>query len=96
MRNSWQGESWLEQARWGILMWLLVGALLTAIQYLPRSVDGAITLSALNPLWALVVKLDPAKPPVASFADLQSMGMDPASKYLPPLNLLNLIKPLQS
>ena len=72
----------------GILVWLLVGVLLTAMQYLPRSVDGAITLSDSNPLGALAVEYDPTEPPVASFADLRVTGTDTASLNGLPVNLI--------
>ncbi len=88
MRNSLQGKSWLEHAWWGILVWLLVGVLLTAMQYLPRSVDGAITFSASKPLGALAAEYNPAEVPLASFADLRVTETDTARLALPPLNLI--------
>ncbi len=88
MRNSLQGESWLERARWGILVWLLVGVLLTAMQYLPWFVDGAITFSASKPPGALAVEYNPIEAPLASFADLRVTGTDTASLDRPPLNLI--------
>ena len=88
MSNSLQGKNWLEQARWGILVWLLVGVLLTAMQYLPRSVDGAITFNASKPLGSLAAGYNPAEVPLASFADLRVTETDTASNDLPPLNLI--------
>ncbi len=88
MYNSLLEKSWLEHAGWGILVWLLVGMLLTAMQYLPRSVDGAITFSASKPLGALAVEYNSTEAPLASFADLRVTETDTASLDLPPLNLI--------
>jgi len=88
VRNSSQEKSWLERARWEILVWLLAGVLLTAMQYLPRSVDGAITFSSSKPLGALAVGYNPTEVPLAFFADLRVTETDTASLDLPPLNLI--------
>ena len=88
MSNSLLEKSWLGQAWWGILVWLLVGVLLTAMQYLPRSVDGAVTFNASKPLGSLAAEYNPAEVPLASFADLRVTETDTATTDLPPLNLI--------